>query len=150
MKNAQYLKTSLVQYLGGTGMSIESIAELHGLQDHIQELSKILNRAYNELLDEDFRNVNQMIDRVSFKINHIDQVKDQAIIRENDFYVRLIFYKNNSLMYVDYEDNFNQQELEIWNHLDGFTQDFTSLKKHFLSRNLTDEICNQIINQVTK
>lgn len=150
MKYLQYLKSSLTLYLGGTGMSVESFAEIHGLQDHIQELSKILNRAYNELLNNDFRNVNEMIERVSFKINHIDKVKDQAIIRENDFYVRLIFYKNNSLMYVDYEDNFNQQELEIWNYLDGFTQDFTSLKKHFLSRNLTDEICNQIINQVTK
>jgi len=148
MKNAQYLKTSLVQYLGGTGMSIESIAELHGLQDHIQELSKILNRAYNELLNNDFRNVNEMIDRVSFKINHIQEVKEQAIIRENDLYIRLTFYKSKELLFVDYEDNHNTYEVEIWNHLDGFTQDFTSLKKHFLSRNLTDEICNQIINQV--
>jgi hypothetical protein len=148
MKNAQYLKTSLVQYLGGTGMSIESIAELHGLQDQIQELSKILNRAYNELLNNDFRNVNQMIDRVSFKINHIDEVKEQAIIRENDLYIRLTFHGAKELLYVDYQDDFNGHEVEIWNHLDGFTQDFTSLKKHFLSRNLTDEICNQIINQV--
>jgi hypothetical protein len=148
MKNAQYLKTSLTQYLGGTGMSIESIAELHGLQDHIQELSKILNRAYNELLNNDFRNVNQMIDRVSFKINHIQEVKKQALISENDLYIRLTFHGAKELLYVDYQDDFNGHEVEIWNHLDGFTQDFTSLKKHFLSRNLTDEICNQIINQV--